>query len=77
MVLVVFLVEGNPEANSKINGIKFDQRSNRIYSAGRDTGKAWIFDETTGTLLDTLQLVEEGNRFVNDMIVTKNAVYFY
>jgi hypothetical protein len=55
----------------KAFGLKF--RGGKLYVAGGDTGKGFVYDARTGALLDTLEF---GGRFVNDVTVTRTAAYF-
>ena len=55
----------------KAFGLKF--RGGKLYVAGGDTGKGFVYDARTGALLDTLEF---GGRFVNDVTVTRAAAYF-
>ena len=58
-------------------GLAFDVRSNTIFAAGRDTGAAFAYDAATGTFAGagTYPLTAPGS-FVNDAVVTEDAVYF-
>ena len=56
-------------------GLGFDERSNYIYVAGGNTGKAYVYDATTGALVQEYTLTAPGT-FVNDVIVTRDAAYF-
>jgi sugar lactone lactonase YvrE len=56
-------------------GLSFDARSNYIFAAGGGTGKAYVYDASTGTLVQEYVLTAPGT-FVNDVIVTKDAAYF-
>jgi sugar lactone lactonase YvrE len=65
------LVKENGRA---INGVKYDKRSRNLYAAGRDSGKGYRYDGDTGELLDEFEFVSNG--YVNDIVITKDAVYF-
>lgn len=56
-------------------GLTFDPRTGYLYAAGGPTGTAHVFDTADGTLLQTYTLNSEGT-FVNDAIVSGDAVYF-
>ena len=56
-------------------GMAYDGRSNALFVAGGATGKARVFDASSGSLLATYQLASAGN-FINDVIVTQQAAYF-
>ena len=56
-------------------GVEHDR--GRLFVAGGDTGKGFVYDARTGTLLRELQLATGGGAtFVNDVVVTKRAAYF-
>jgi hypothetical protein len=56
-------------------GIDFDKRNNRLWSAGGLTGQIRVVDADTGELLQTYQAPLMANQFLNDVAVTKDAVY--
>ena len=56
-------------------GLDFDARTNFIFVAGGPTGKAYVYDATTGALVQEYTLTPPGT-FVNDVIVTRDAAYF-
>lgn len=56
-------------------GLKFDR--GRLFVSGGSTGKAFVYDARTGTLIREYQLATGGGAtFVNDVVVTKDAAYF-
>jgi outer membrane protein assembly factor BamB len=55
----------------KAFGLKYE--GGKLYVAGGDTGKGFVYDARTGALLDTLEF---GGVFVNDVTVTRMAAYF-
>jgi sugar lactone lactonase YvrE len=56
-------------------GLSFDPRTNYIFVAGGGTGKAYVYEGTTGALVQEYVLTAAGG-FVNDVIVTREAAYF-
>lgn len=54
-------------------GLSYDRRSNYIFAAGGNTGKAWVYDAETGATVGEYDL---GQGFVNDVIVTRDAAFF-
>lgn len=64
----------NGEAGRVVAGIEYDARGDRLFAAGGPTGRAYVFDATTGATLATYQLAMGG--FINDVVVTKDAAYF-
>jgi hypothetical protein len=57
-------------------GIDYDVRGNRVWAAKGPTGQATVHDAATGRLLQTYQLTAPDAGFINDVIVTRHAVYF-
>ena len=56
-------------------GIEYDRRGDRLFVAGGPTGKAFVYDASTGDDVATLSLTG-GQTFVNDVVVTKRAAWF-
>jgi sugar lactone lactonase YvrE len=49
----------------------------RLFVAGGGTGKAFVYDARSGSLVREIQLATGGGAtFVNDVVVTKRAAYF-
>jgi sugar lactone lactonase YvrE len=62
-------------AGRAATGLKF--ADGRLYVSGAATGKAFVYDARTGTLLKEYQLATgTGATFINDVVVTKAAAYF-
>lgn len=57
-------------------GLSFDARSNVLYVAGGPTGAAYAYDARTGATLAVYQLTTATSTFINDQIITRDAVYF-
>ena len=57
-------------------GLKYDQ--GRLWVSGATTGKAFVYNASSGTLTRELQLAAPptGPTFINDVVVTKGAAYF-
>jgi sugar lactone lactonase YvrE len=56
-------------------GVEHDR--GRLFVAGGATGKGFVYDARSGSLLRELQLATgAGATFVNDVVVTKRAAYF-
>jgi sugar lactone lactonase YvrE len=64
-----------PPAGRAAIGIKVDNR-NRIFVAGGPTGNAWVYRAGNGATLATYQLATSEPRFVNDVVVTRQAAWF-
>jgi len=56
-------------------GLSFDARTNYIFAAGGQTGKAYVYDASRGALVQEYTLAAAGT-FINDVIVTRDAAYF-
>ncbi|CAN5356742.1 hypothetical protein BH24GEM3_BH24GEM3_11190 [soil metagenome] len=59
-------------------GLKYDQRSDRLFVAGGFTGQAYVYDASTGATLAVYPLADpaDGATLVNDVVVLKDAAYF-
>jgi sugar lactone lactonase YvrE len=62
-----------PQASRASIGLKVDR--GRLFVAGGDTGKAFVYDAKTGDDVASYQL-SSGGSFVNDVVVTKSAAWF-
>ena len=67
------LVKGT--AGTMKTGLKVDGR-NRLWAASASGGGADVYDAGSGRLLAHYQFTSDPNTFVNDLIVTRDAVYF-
>ncbi len=57
-------------------GLEYDQRRDRLWVAGGATGTVSVYDATTGARLARYQLAAPGSAtFLNDLVVTRDAVY--
>lgn len=63
------------QAGRSAAGLAFDRRTNYIYAAGASTGMAYVYDAATGAEVGAYTLAT-GASFINDAIVTRDAVYF-
>jgi len=75
------LVEGleNPdwENDCLVLGMRVDPRTNYLFAAGCIQGNAFVYDADTGALVMEYQLNVSGEfGIVNDLTITKDAVYF-
>jgi len=62
------------EGRSSI-GLKYDTRTGLLFVAGGGTGNAYVYNGETGANVADIQL-SELPRFINDVVVTKDAAYF-
>jgi sugar lactone lactonase YvrE len=63
-----------PDGRNAI-GMKFDPRSGYLFVAGGPSGKAYVYDTKTGATVAEIQLSTDTS-FINDVVVTRDAVYF-
>jgi DNA-binding beta-propeller fold protein YncE len=66
----------HPAGGTAFTGMKVDPRSTYLFASGGPTGKAWIFDATTGAVIAMFQLAPNGGSFINDVVITRDAAYF-
>lgn len=57
-------------------GMRVDRERDWLVVAGGDTGRAWVYDTTTGATVADLVLTSPGSGLVNDVAVTGDALYF-
>jgi sugar lactone lactonase YvrE len=56
-------------------GLKYDNRTGLLFVAGGGTGYAYVYNGETGENVAEIQL-SVSIRFINDVIITKDAAYF-
>jgi sugar lactone lactonase YvrE len=57
-------------------GLKYDERTGLLFVAGGTTGKAFLYDATSGDLVSEVQLGAPESSFINDVVITQEAAYF-
>ena len=57
-------------------GMRVDPRSNYLFVAGCINGDAYVFDADTGDEIMKYQLDDSGFSVINDIAITRDAVYF-
>jgi sugar lactone lactonase YvrE len=58
-------------------GLKYDKHAERLFVSGGPTGKAFVYDATTGAELAAFQLTPTGQpSFINDVVLTRDVAYF-
>ena len=67
------IVEAQPGVEQV--GMKYDHGGDRLFVAGGFSGEARVYDASTGDLLATYQLAEPGTALINDLVLTRDAVY--
>ena len=69
----------DPTPGRAATGLEYERRSNRLFVAGGATGAAYVYDAETGDPVADYLLSppsQEFGRFINDAVLTKDAVYF-
>lgn len=64
-----------PQAGRSSIGMKYDSRTGLLFVAGGETGKAFIYNGNSGANVADIQLGSSPT-FINDVVITRNAVYF-
>ena len=57
-------------------GMRVDPRSNYLFVAGCFWGNAYVFDANSGEAIMNYQLAPEFSTVINDLAITRDAVYF-
>lgn len=65
-----------PQPGRSATGLSFDPRTDLLWVAGGSTGAGFAYDARTGDTVAAFQLTTVTPTFVNDQIVTSDAVYF-
>ncbi|MFN2194550.1 MAG: SMP-30/gluconolactonase/LRE family protein [Anaerolineales bacterium] len=66
----------DPQPDRAALGMSFDRRTGLLFVSGGPTGNAYVYDGQTGADAGVFPLTEPDAGFVNDAIVTNEAVYF-
>jgi sugar lactone lactonase YvrE len=64
-----------PQEGRQAIGLKYDNRTGLLFVAGGGTGYAYVYNGETGEQVAEIQLTIS-IRFINDVIITKDAAYF-
>jgi streptogramin lyase len=56
-------------------GVEYEARANRLWVVGGSTGEVRVYNASTGRLLKTYSFTSRGVGFLNDLVVTRTAVY--
>jgi len=62
-----------PHWNGAATGVEYEARANRLWVAGGPTGTVRVYDASSGDLLRQYTFSPAG--FLNDLVVTRDAVY--
>ena len=76
-ILVDGEVQQDPPNPDVVNilGMRVDSRTNYLFVAGGLTGKAFVYDADSGSLIAEYQLANENESMINDLTITDDAVY--
>ena len=65
-----------PPPGRSATGLEYDRRGERLFVAGGGTGAAYVYDAESGAPQAEYLLDPAAPRFINDAVLTKDAVYF-
>jgi streptogramin lyase len=65
-----------PTMGRSATGLEYDRKDERLFVSGGGTGAAYVYDAETGAPIADYLLTPEEPRFINDNVLTKDAVYF-
>ncbi|MCA1671545.1 MAG: superoxide dismutase [Actinobacteria bacterium] len=65
-----------PISGRSATGLEYDERGERLFVAGGGTGQAYVYDAESGAPLADYLLTPDAPRFINDVVLTRDAVYF-
>jgi sugar lactone lactonase YvrE len=65
-----------PTAGRSAIGLEYDRQNERLFVSGGGTGQAFVYDAETGAPIAHYLLTPAAPRFINDNVLTKDAVYF-
>lgn len=66
---------GGRDGRTAVTGLEVDGRG-RLFVAGRDTSRAFVYSAVDGQLIRSLRAPGRGRNLVNDVAVTEQAAYF-
>jgi streptogramin lyase len=65
-----------PMAGRSAIGLEYDRKYRRLFVAGGGTGQAYVYDAETGAPIAAYTLTPTMPTFINDAVLTDDAVYF-
>jgi streptogramin lyase len=65
-----------PIAGRSAIGLEYDRKYGRLFVAGGGTGQAYVYDVETGAPIAAYTLTPTMPTFINDAVLTDDAVYF-
>ena len=66
----------DPTPGRSATGLEYDKRGERLFVSGGGTGATYIYDARTGDPIADYLLNPAAPRFINDNVLTKDAVYY-
>jgi hypothetical protein len=57
-------------------GLKYSRGDDRLFVSGGPTGKAFVYDASSGDELAAFQLTTPPTTFINDVVLTRDIAYF-
>jgi streptogramin lyase len=64
-----------PSTGRSAIGIEYDRKHERLFVAGGGTGQAYVYDAETGAPIAAYTLTPTMPTFINDLVLTDDAVY--
>lgn len=65
-----------PTAGRSATGLEYDRKKERLFVSGGGTGAAYVYNAETGAPIAEYLLTPTVPRFINDNVLTKDALYF-
>ncbi len=65
-----------PTPGRAATGLEYDRKGERLFVSGGGTGATYVYDARTGAPIADYLLNPAAPRFINDNVLTKDAVYF-
>ena len=73
--LIVDVIEPWTIDTCRLLGMRVDPRTNYLFGAGCFWGNLFVYDADNGALISEYQLAPPGQSVLNDLAITKDAVY--
>jgi sugar lactone lactonase YvrE len=65
-----------PTPGRSATGLEYDRQGERLFVAGGGTGATYVYDARTGAPIADFLLTPAAPRFINDVVLTKDALYY-
>jgi hypothetical protein len=66
----------DPTPGRSATGLEYDRRGERLFVSGGGTGATYVYDAKTGDPIADYLLTPAAPRFINDNVLTRDAVYY-